>query len=260
VSLPKEPLTLEADPMRLAQVFSNLLNNAAKYTDEGGRIWLTARQEKNWVIVSVRDTGVGIAPDMQPYIFDMFTQVNRNGRSQGGLGIGLTLARSMVEMHGGSIEARSEGAGRGSEFIVRLPLTPGLSSNVEKQRPDLPDAPSPRSILVVDDNHDAADSLRLLLQFLGNKVYVAHDGPSALHAVEIYRPSVVLLDLGMPGMDGYEVARRIRQQSQFNNITLIALTGWGQEEDRQRTQAEGFNQHLIKPVDINTLQALLVSL
>jgi PAS domain S-box-containing protein len=261
ISLPSEPILLIADAVRLAQVFSNLLNNAAKYTEHQGHIRLGVTREKNMVVVSVRDNGIGIGADMLPHIFDMFSRTNRGAHSGGGLGIGLTLARSLVQMHGGRIEARSEGAGRGSEFIVRLPLAAeGIGPVAAAETSPIANTKTPRSILVVDDNRDAADSLCMLLRFLGNTVHVVHDGPAALEAVKAWRPSVLLLDLGMPGMSGYEVARHIRQQPELADITLVALTGWGQEEDRKRTLSQGFNHHLVKPVDINTLQALLVSL
>ncbi len=258
ISLPSEPVLLNADSVRLAQVFSNLLNNAAKYTQQNGHIWLDVRREGGTVLVSVRDNGIGISAETLPHIFDMFSRANHN--AQGGLGVGLTLARSMVQLHGGGIEARSAGLGQGSEFSVRLPLADGISLAAAGESASASGTQAPRSILVVDDNHDAADSLCLLLRCLGNNVQVVHDGPAALTALETHHPSLVLLDLGMPGMDGYEVARRIRQQTRFAGVTLVALTGWGQEEDRKRTQAQGFNQHLVKPVDINTLQELLASL
>jgi PAS domain S-box-containing protein len=260
ISLPSGPVLLIADSVRLAQVFSNLLNNAAKYTGRGGQIRLEVRREKNTAVISVRDSGIGISADMLPHIFDMFSRANRGGHAGGGLGIGLALARSLVQMHGGRIEAHSEGAGRGSEFIVRLPLAAdGVGPVAAAGTPPIVGTKTPRSILVVDDNRDAADSLCMLLRFLGNTVHVVHDGPAALTAIKTYRPGVVLLDLGMPGMSGYEVANAVRLQPGFADITLVALTGWGQEEDRKRTLSQGFNHHLVKPVDINTLQALLAS-
>jgi PAS domain S-box-containing protein len=254
ISLPPEAIQLDADPVRLAQIFSNLLNNAAKYTEHGGRIRLAAWREEDSVIVSVRDNGIGIDAEALPHIFDMLNRARHNVR--GGLGVGLTLARNMVQMHGGGIEAHSEGPGHGSEFIVRLPSAPGAEPIAAPPVP-VSDARTPLCILVVDDNRDAADSLCMLLRFLGHTPHVAHDGPSALAAVETHRPGIVLLDLGMPGMDGYEVARRIRQRRKSGDIALIALTGWGQEEDRRRTQAAGFDRHLVKPVDLNLLQSLL---
>lgn len=266
LGLPAEPLILEADPARLAQVFANLLNNAVKYTTNGGQISLTAWREDGEARVSVRDNGVGIPAEMLPRVFDMFTQVDRTQRhSQGGLGIGLTLVESLVQMHGGRIEANSAGAGQGSEFLVHLPLAPALPdiSTQEAQDTTMETAstsPIRQRILVVDDNHDVADSLGMLLQLLGYDVRVVHDGPSALASISSYQPSVVLLDIGMPGMDGYEVARHVRKQPEFKDLPLVALTGWGQEEDRRRSKEAGFNHHLVKPVDPDILEQVLASL
>jgi PAS domain S-box-containing protein len=262
LSLPAEPLPLEADPVRLAQVLANLLNNAAKYTEERGQIWLTARQEGSNVLVSVRDTGMGIPADMLPKVFDLFTQEDRTyDRAQGGLGIGLTLVRTLVDLHGGSVEAKSDGPGKGSEFVVRLPLAVGRLGLPDRcPRAGVPATVAPRRILVVDDSRDAADSLGLLLKFLGAEVHTAHDGPAALEALETHRPSVVLLDIGLPGMDGFEVARQARQRPEGRDVTLIALTGWGQEEDRRQSREVGIDHHLVKPVDLGALQALLASL
>jgi signal transduction histidine kinase/ActR/RegA family two-component response regulator len=261
IETPAEPLTVEADPVRLAQVFANLLNNAAKYTDPGGRIRLGVRRSGDGVLISVRDTGTGISAEMLPRVFDLFTQVDhRSVRAQGGLGIGLTLAKSLVEMHGGTLQAHSDGLGKGSEFVVRLPLA-------ASQRPPRECAPSDQSagvlarlrLLVVDDNRDAADSLAVLLELLGAEVHLAYAGADALLAVEAHRPDVVLLDIGMPEMDGYEVARRIRERTGTGGPTLIALSGWGQEEDLRRTREAGFDHHLIKPADLDALKRLLTS-
>jgi PAS domain S-box-containing protein len=261
LSLPAEMLTLEGDPVRLAQVFSNLLNNAAKYTDVGGQIWLTARCDGNNVVISVRDTGTGIPLEMLPRIFDMFMQIDSHtDRAQGGLGIGLTLVKSLVEMHGGKVSAYSAGVGQGSEFVVSLPLAVGRRSAPRRGQSTPVSVLAPRRILVVDDNRDAGRSLGMLLKLLGADAQVVCSGPEALEAIAAQRPAVVLLDIGMPGMDGYEVARRIREQPELNDLTLIALTGWGQEEDRRRTQAAGFNHHLIKPADVRALETLLLSL
>ncbi|MES1244278.1 MAG: ATP-binding protein [Acidobacteriota bacterium] len=266
ISLPDEaqpPLIVEADPVRLSQVVANLLNNAAKYTPTGGRISLTAARDGDDVVISVRDTGVGIPPEMLPRVFELFTQVDRTRKhSQGGLGIGLALVKSLVEMHRGKVEARSAGLGQGSEFVVRLPLltdatgasgTGPLAAGLREERP------SARRVLIVDDNRDAAESLALLLQFSGYDVQTVHDGLSALRAIDDYRPAVALLDIGMPGMDGYEVARRVREKPELQDIVLVALTGWGQEEDRRRSTQAGFDRHLVKPVDPEVLQGLLAS-
>lgn len=262
LDLPTEPLMLEVDKMRLTQVFANLLNNAAKYTPEGGRIWLSARREDAQAVVSVRDNGMGIPAEMLPKVFDLFTQADRTThRAQGGLGIGLTLVHSLVTLHGGNVKVDSEGAGQGSEFTVRLPLTDkgnGPGSRLQNDSSALP--LSSRRMLVVDDNHDAADSLALLLKGLGNEVIITYDGPSSLQILENFQPTVVFLDIGMPEMDGFEVARRIRRQPKGQDITLIALTGWGQGEDRRQSREAGINHHLVKPVDLETLKALLANI
>jgi PAS domain S-box-containing protein len=257
--LPAEPLIVEGDPIRLAEVFGNLFNNAAKYTDGPGLIRVTATRKEGAVVVSVRDSGIGIASEMLPRVFEMFTQLEgSHAQRQGGLGIGLTLVRSLVEMHGGSVTASSEGPGKGSEFVVRIPLADGLPmTRVEPERK--PSSRLPLKVLVADDNHDAADSLGILLKFLGAEVRVVHDGAAALRALETFVPDLALLDIGMPGMDGYEVARGIRQKPSGKEVVLIALTGWGQDEDRRRSEAAGFNHHLIKPADIDALQALMLS-
>ena len=258
--LPAEPLTVEADPVRLSQVVANLLNNAAKYTEPGGQIWVTVSRSGDDVVIAVRDTGIGISADLLPHVLEMFTQADRAKRqTQGGLGIGLALAKRLIEMHSGSVEARSEGEGRGSEFTLRLPLSgkqlpvAGEGSSGEQ---GLSLAPR-QKILVVDDNHDAASSLAMLLKVLGSEVMTAHDGPTALELFAQFHPSVVLLDLGMPGMSGIEVAHRLRELPEFDRVRLVALTGWGQDDDRRRTQEAGFDQHLVKPVNLNTLQVLL---
>jgi signal transduction histidine kinase len=262
LAIAPEPLTLEGDPVRLAQVLANLLNNAAKYTDVGGQIWLTVRREGDAVVISVRDSGTGIPADMLPRVFDLFTQVDRSAdRAQGGLGIGLTLVKSLVEMHGGSVAAHSEGSGKGSEFVVRLPLTTetcAVGPAGPEGRPSA--ALAPRRVLVVDDNRDAAESLGMVLELLGAEAQVVCSGPDALEALGTYQPAVVLLDIGMPGMDGYEVAKRIRERPAFRDVTLVALTGWGQEEDRRRSRTAGFDYHLIKPADVSALKTLLSSL
>ena len=259
VDVPEEPLVLDADPVRLAQVFANLLNNSAKYTQEGGEISVKVHVEPGMAAICVKDNGEGIPPAMLSRVFNMFTQVNTGARAQGGLGIGLTLARTLVHLHGGTIEAFSEGPGTGCEFLVRLPLAAmhGMTGEPSADA-DAHGAPAPmRRVLVVDDNHDAADSLGMLLQFLGAEVMVVHDGRSALAAMKTFKPSVVLLDLGMPEMNGLEVARRMREDPEARSATLVAVTGWGQREDRRRTQEAGFDYHLVKPADVGTLQSIL---
>ncbi len=260
VSLPAEPIWLQGDPTRLEQVVVNLLNNAAKYTDEGGQIWLTTQQEDGEAVLRVRDSGVGIAPELLPRIFDLFTQADRTlDRSQGGLGIGLSLVQKLVELHGGTVEAHSAGLRQGSEFIVRLPaLSPARESiaPVEKAKPR---AQTSR-VLVVDDNVDAADTVTMLLQMSGHEVQAAYSSQTALETAVEYQPDFVLLDIGLPDMDGYEVARHLRQQPQTKDVWLIAMTGYGQDSDRQRAQETGFDHHLVKPVDPEKLHDLLATL
>jgi PAS domain S-box-containing protein len=258
VSLPAEPVWLQGDATRLEQVVVNLLNNAAKYTDEGGQIWLTVEQEHGEVVLRVWDTGVGIAPELLPRIFDLFTQADRTlDRSQGGLGIGLSLVQKLVELHGGTVEAHSAGLGHGSEFIVRLP---GLSSAGESIIARIETAKQPTQtsrVLVVDDNMDAADMLVMMLQMFGHEVKAAYTGQTALKTAVEYQPDVVLLDIGLPDMNGYEVARHLRQQPQTKDVRLIAMTGYGQDSDRQRSEEAGCEHHLVKPVDPQKLEELL---
>jgi PAS domain S-box-containing protein len=263
VTLPPEAIHLEADPLRLAQVFANLLNNAAKYTEEGGCIRLSAERQGSDVIVSVKDNGIGIIAEMLPHVFDIFAQSPRALlRSPGGLGIGLSLVKGLVELHGGSIEARSEGADRGSEFVVRLPVA--VATPLPAAAPPNEDAePKPATkcrILIVDDNQDSADSLAMLLKIKGYEVGTAYDGEQAVEAAGTLRPDVVLLDIGMPKLNGYEACCRIREQPWGQGMFLIALTGWGQEEDRRRTEEAGFNEHMVKPVDPAALMKLLAGL
>ena len=261
IHLSQTPLTVDGDAVRLTQVFANLLNNAAKYTDEGGTVEVTSRREGDVAVVEVRDNGIGLSPDQIPRLFEMFTQVDSaGGRAGGGLGIGLALAQRLAQMHGGSVMARSAGLGLGSTFSVQLPLVPASSPSPIASGHGSPVALQGRRLLVVDDNRDAADSLGELLRFLGADVRVVHDGPSALAAAAEWKPAVALLDLGMPLMDGWEVARRMRREPGLQDIQLIALTGWGQEKDRERTQAAGFDHHLVKPVDLHALQRLLASM
>lgn len=261
VFIPETPLIVLADIVRLEQVFTNLLNNAARYTEEGGQIWLTARQEGGSAVVSVRDNGIGILAGMLPRLFDMFAQERRHGiGAQEGLGIGLNLVHRLLQMHGGTIEAISEGKDRGSEFIVHLPLSE-VSARAKSTEPEKAASPSKGlRILVVDDNHDAAEVLAMLLESTGINVRVANSGPAALAALPDYQPNVILMDIGMPGMNGYEVARRIREQPRYDNITMVALTGWGQEEDRRQSEDAGFDHHLTKPVDFKLLKELIASL
>ncbi|UQA59099.1 PAS domain-containing protein [Polyangium aurulentum] len=258
IALPERPLPIEGDPTRLTQIFANLLNNAAKYTDKGGHIGLEATVEGGSAVVRVRDDGVGMSAEMLEHAFDLFTQADRSlDRAQGGLGIGLTLVKSLVQMHGGSVQATSEGQGRGTEMIVRLPL----SSPPEEPAIAAPaSAEAPRTLraLVVDDNVDAADSLALLLEMLGHEVGSAHDGPDALAKALASKPDIILLDIGLPGMDGYEVAARLREEG-LGSTVLVALTGYGREEDMARSREAGFDHHLVKPVDIATLQKVIAS-
>ncbi|HEX5047940.1 MAG TPA: ATP-binding protein [Gammaproteobacteria bacterium] len=257
VDLPAEPVTVHGDAVRLTQVFANLLTNAAKYTDSGGTVFIRARRRGAHVVVAVKDSGIGISPTHLKTVFDMFMQVDRsNRRSQGGLGIGLTLVRSLVEMHGGSVEARSEGMGKGSEFVVTLPVTEVHIADTGERAVPMP-AFAARRILVVDDNRDAADTLGMLLETLGATVEVAHGGQMALDALERFAPDTVLLDIGMPGMDGYEVARRIRLRPEYADVMLVALTGWGQDHDYRLSSGAGFDHHLVKPPHIDELRDAL---
>jgi signal transduction histidine kinase/CheY-like chemotaxis protein/PAS domain-containing protein len=297
VGLPNEPIYLDADPVRLAQVFNNLLNNACKYTEPHGRIALQAERDGEEAVVTVRDTGVGIPKERLGSIFDMFTQVDRSlERTQGGLGIGLTLVRRLVEEHGGNVVARSEGPGRGSEFEVRLPVLevapesastefpavaprfgapnqagatrrPATAASSETQGSETPGSVAgnghrsgpKRRALVVDDNVDSAESLAILLEATGNETRTAHDGMEAIAAAETFKPQVVFLDIGMPRLNGYDTARRIREQPWGRNMVLVAVTGWGQEEDRRRSKEAGFDAHLVKPADYTEVSRLLAS-
>ena len=260
VRLPPQPVYVDADPTRLAQVFLNLLNNSAKYTEAGGRIELTAERHGSDVVVSVRDNGIGIPAENLPSVFDLFSQVASGlYRSQGGLGIGLSLVRRLVEMHGGSITAESGGLGLGSTFAVRLPM---VSQGSPPESPETEEAvaTSKLRILIVDDNRDSTDSLAMMLKLMGNEIRTAYDGEQAVAVAEASRPDVILLDIGLPNMNGYEVCRRIRAAAGDRKLIVIAQTGWGQDEDRQRTQAAGFDYHLVKPVDPQSLMKLLTEL
>jgi PAS domain S-box-containing protein len=254
-----ESIVLMADPTRIAQVIANLLNNSAKYTERGGRIRLVTRREGNTAVIEVSDNGIGIPADMLGRIFEPFAQVDSSlERSQGGLGIGLTLAKNLVEMHGGSIEAASDGRGRGSTFTVRLPLATMPPRQVPPVIKTSPTAS--RRILVADDNKDSADTLALLLRRLGHEVHAVYDGQAALALAERIAPDMFVLDIGMPIMSGYELARRLRSQTQFAQTMLVAMTGWGKEEDRQRTREAGFDHHLVKPVELEALKQLLAAI
>jgi PAS domain S-box-containing protein len=258
VSLPAESLFVYADAVRLTQVFGNLLSNSSKYTPGGGLIRVTARRHEDVAEIAFADSGIGIAPDQLKRIFDMFVQVDGTTKvSQGGLGIGLTLANRLVHLHGGSIDAKSAGVGRGSEFVVRLPIAAEHADDETQPLPSTPHTNRAHRVLVVDDNRDAASSLALLLQIAGHETSRAHDGPSALEAAEKERPEVILLDIGLPTLNGYEVCRRIRAQPWGASVVLIALTGWGQEEDRRRSHEAGFDGHVVKPVEYAELMTLL---
>ncbi len=256
VTLPQSPIPLDADLTRLAQVFLNLLNNAAKYGERDGHIWLTAEREGNEAVISVRDSGIGIAPEEQSRIFEMFSQADHSlAKAQGGLGIGLTLVRRIVELHGGHVTVHSEGLGKGSEFVVRLPIAP-----------EVPHSPTPTAtgsamsqhrILVVDDNRDGATSLSKLLSLMGNETSSAFDGEEAVSAAMKFRPNVILLDIGLPKLNGYEACRQIREQANGRGIVIIAQTGWGKDEDRQRSREAGFDHHLVKPIDPHALMTIL---
>jgi CheY-like chemotaxis protein len=272
IVLPREPVLVEADSIRMAQVLSNLLNNAVKYTQPGGQIRLAVTVEGQHAVFRVRDNGIGIPADMLTQVFGMFAQVDRSlDHSQGGLGLGLTLVRSLVEMHGGSVEAQSEGLGCGSEFIVRLPMllqekamtAPALSqpavSNVRETHRNVIAA---CRVLVVDDNVASAQSLALVLKLEGHQVRVAHDGGAALESVRSFRPEVVLMDIGLPGLDGYEVARSIRRDADLKASIrlLVAVTGYAEDEARRRSREAGFEHHLVKPVDPDEVLGLLAGL
>ena len=264
LSVPEEPQWLEGDKTRLEQVIVNLLNNAAKYTDEGGKISLKLMRTGDYALIRVDDNGIGIAQDLLAYVFDLFTQADRSlAHSQGGLGLGLTLVRRLVEKHNGTVTASSAGIGQGSSFTVRLPLLPASGPAVtcigeSASSPSVSSASTLR-IMVVDDYVDAAESLTMLLQMKGHEVTTFHCGIEAIAQVKDFRPQVVLLDIGLPGLDGYEVAKRLRRIPEARDVTLIALTGYGQAEDLKRSQSAGFDHHLLKPVNFEKLSELLAS-
>lgn len=262
ISLPEEPIWLRADALRLEEAIVNVLSNAAKYTPEAGHIWISIKQQDAEMVLRIRDNGVGIAPELLVQIFELFTQAERTlDRSQGGLGIGLAVAQKLVELHGGKIEAHSEGLGKGSEFIVHLPV---LSNSMDESRvssvASAKQSGEAWRVLVVDDNIDSADSIAMLLQLSRHQVRVAYSARKALETAAEYQPDIALLDIGLPEMNGYELARRMRQQSELKDMKLIAVTGYGQDSDRQRSQEAGFDYHLVKPVDSEKLEELLANL
>ena len=260
VTLPPEPVYLDADPARLTQVVLNLLTNAAKYTERGGHIGITAERQGSDAVITVRDSGIGIPADRLPHIFDLFMQVEGSrGRSRGGLGLGLTLVKRLTELHGGTVGVRSDGPGRGSEFTVRLPAVLGRAA-AESPPCEPAAAASGRRILVVDDHLDVADTLAEMLRLMGNEVETAHDGLEALRVAEAFRPDIALIDIGLPRLDGHEVARRIRGEPWGERMVLIAMTGWHHDDDKQRSREAGFNFHLLKPVDPQGLTQLLAGL
>jgi CheY-like chemotaxis protein len=262
LSLPRKPLRVEGDFTRLTQVISNLLNNAAKYTDAGGRIWLTVEREGDQAVVRVRDNGSGMKADLVPRVFDLFTQGERTpDRSQGGLGLGLTLVKRLVEMHGGTVEAGSEGPGKGSEFTVRLPALP---QGAERPQPARVTVPPPAAVqlaraLVIDDTPDVAESMAWMLEGLAREVRTVHSGAAALEAAREFGPDMIVCDIGMPGMDGYETCRRLRQLPGLGGAVIAAVSGYGSEEDRRRSKEAGFDRHLVKPIGRATLEELVRS-
>ena len=258
VAAPLGPVLLQADPARLEQVLVNLLHNAAKYTEVGGRIRLTIERGEGESVIRVRDTGIGLNPEMVQRVFHLYSQDERGREmSQGGLGIGLSLVRGLVELHGGRVQAFSDGPGRGSEFMVCLPTPPQSlpPRNAAQERPGVTGAAL--RVLLVDDNLDSSDSLAMLLRLWGHRVDVAPDGPAALEAARALTPEVVLLDIGLPGMDGHEVGRRLRLEAGLEQVLLVALTGYGAEEDHKLSQESGFDLHFVKPVDLDALRELL---
>jgi signal transduction histidine kinase len=260
MSLPSEPIRLEADATRLAQILANLLNNAAKYSEENTRIWLAVERDANEVVIKVRDTGMGIPAEMLPRVFDLFSQADHSlDRSQGGLGIGLTLVHRLTQLHGGTVQAFSDGPGKGSEFVLRLPAPrecPPEEGRAQEDRSP-PGGSRSRRLLIVDDNADAAEMLALELKLAGHAVHTVHDGSMALEAARTHRPDAILLDIGLPGISGYEVARQLLQEPGMEHVLLVAVTGYGQERDRRRSAKAGFHYHLVKPVTLDVLESLL---
>jgi PAS domain S-box-containing protein len=259
VALPEEPIRFEGDEVRLAQAIGNMLSNAVKYTDKGGRIFLSGERDQERIVIRVRDTGIGLPPDVLPRVFDLFVQADRSlTRSQGGLGIGLTLVKRLVEMHGGRVQAASDGLGRGCEFTVILPIASPSEAGGDDERRDVGARTESRRVLVVEDDSDSAQSLAMLLQVWGHQVEIALDGHQALDAARSFEPEIVLLDIGIPGLDGYEVAERLRSEHGAE-LKLIALTGYGREDDRQRSRDAGFDRHLVKPLEPPRLREMLAS-
>jgi signal transduction histidine kinase len=257
LTFPSERVLIEADPIRLSQALSNLLMNAAKYTEKAGQIWITAARQGNDAVIRVRDSGVGIDPELLPHIFDLFVQGERSlARSQGGLGIGLTLVKRLVELHGGTVSASSPGRGEGSEFVVRIPaVNERLDAKDHRVQPVT--RRNSRHVLVVDDNADAAQCMGVMLELKGHHVEVVHDGYAAVEAAKREKPDIILLDIGLPGRDGYEVAQILRADPEFAHTKIIAVTGYGKDEDRQRSKAAGMDHHLTKPVDPDDLDQLI---
>ncbi|HEY2815661.1 MAG TPA: ATP-binding protein [Casimicrobiaceae bacterium] len=259
IMLPSEPIFLDADPIRLAQVLSNVLNNAARYMERGGRIWLSGEQHDNQIRVSVRDAGAGIPKESLSSIFDMFTQVDRSlEKMHGGLGIGLTLVKRLVEMHGGTVEARSEGLGKGAEFILCLPAEASTAASQSALDKNAGARTTQKwRILIADDNDDSAESMGMMLRLMGNEVRTVHDGVEAIEEAAAFHPDVILLDIGMPRLNGYEAARRIREEEWGKGMMLVAMTGWGQDDDKRRAKEAGFDRHLIKPVELSFLEEVM---
>ena len=261
VTLPPQPVYLDGDLTRLAQVFWNLLNNSAKYTEPGGQIRLTAERQGGETVVTVQDNGIGVPAASLPGLFEMFSQVDRSlERAEGGLGIGLALVKGLTEAHGGSVAVRSEGVGHGCTFVVRLPVAQDNAPPEKREMHQVATSGPKRRILVVDDNWDGAASLAMLLTVMGNDTRTAHDGLEGVEMAEAFRPDLIVLDIGLPKLNGYDACRRIREQPWGKGILIAAVTGWGQEEDRRRSQEAGFDHHLIKPVGADALEALLTQL
>jgi CheY-like chemotaxis protein len=258
VSHPREPMRVHGDPVRLAQAIGNLVDNAAKYTPPGGEIYLSADREGEQAVICVRDNGKGIEPELLPHVFELFVQGSRSAdRAEGGLGLGLTLVRSIVELHSGRVEGCSEGPGRGSEFRIWLPLLSAAKEHATEKKPGGKEARRPLRILVVDDNADSAELLAALLQIQGHEVMTANSGPAAIELALTQMPEVALMDIGMPGMDGFEVAKRFRASQQLKHIALVAVSGYGQQEDIEKSREAGFDDHLVKPVGLESLGQVL---